>query len=80
MRHFWVRIPEKNSWFGANGLTSDAKVEANRRNALKSSGPKDRSMTRFNALKHGLKAREVAVMPYKDPARYARLLEALRED
>lgn len=41
---------------GANPL-SEAKVRANRANAQLSSGPKDTTHSRFNALKHGLSAR-----------------------
>jgi hypothetical protein len=39
--------------------TSLAKIEANRRNAQKSTGAKDTTLTRFNALKHGLLSKEV---------------------
>ncbi len=41
--------------------TSLAKVEANRKNAQKSTGPKDTSLTRLNALQHGLLSREVLI-------------------
>jgi len=44
--------------------TSLAKTESNRKNALKSTGPKTRTgkeIVKWNALKHGLLAREVAV-------------------
>ncbi len=34
--------------------TSLMKIEANRRNAQKSTGPQDTSLTRLNALKHGI--------------------------
>ncbi len=48
--------------------TSSARIEANRRNAQKSTGPrtqagKDRS--RFNALKHGMRA-EIPILPGED--------------
>ena len=49
-------------------MTSDKKVEANRRNALKSTGPKTlegKSAVRMNALKHGLLSRET-LLPGKD--------------
>ncbi len=39
--------------------TSPARIEANRINALNSTGPKDTSLTRLNALKHGILSREV---------------------
>jgi hypothetical protein len=35
---------------------SETKIEANTRNALRSTGPKDTTATRFNAVKHGLLA------------------------
>ena len=41
--------------------TSLAKIEANRNNAQKSTGPKDTSLTRLNALKHGLLSKEVLI-------------------
>jgi hypothetical protein len=59
---------------------SEAKASANRQNALKSTGPRDTSLTRFNALKHGLTAKRIIVMSKEDPAEYEALLEALRQD
>jgi hypothetical protein len=56
-------------------LTSETQVEANRRNALKSTGPKDTSLTRRNALKHGLTAEKLVVLPYEDPVEYEELVE-----
>lgn len=38
---------------------SQKQLAANRRNALKSTGPKDTSRSRLNALKHGLLSKEV---------------------
>lgn len=61
-------------------MTSDAKVLANRENALKSTGPNDSSLTRFNALKHGLTASRVVVTSYESPTEYEALVEALRQD
>jgi hypothetical protein len=40
-------------------MASIARIEGNRRNARKSTGPKDTSSTRFNAVKHGLLAEGV---------------------
>jgi len=59
---------------------SETRVEANRRNALSSTGPKDMSVTRFNALKHGLTAEKMVVTPFEDPTEYKVLVEALRAD
>ncbi len=61
-------------------LTSQAKVLANRRNALKSTGPKDASTTRFNALRHGLTSKRLVVMPFENPSEYDRLLRNFRAD
>src|SRR5215212_4982127 len=49
-------------------MTSDKKAEANRRNALKSTGPKTpegKDAVRLNALKHGLRSEE-ALLPGED--------------
>ena len=55
-------------------MTSEKKAEANRRNALKSTGPKTpegKAAVRLNALKHGLLSQEI-LLPGEDE-------EALRE-
>src|SRR5918994_7133465 len=55
-------------------MTSEKKAEANRRNALKSTGPKTpegKDAVRLNALKHGLLSQEI-LLPGEDE-------EALRE-
>ena len=59
---------------------SAAKIEANRRNCLKSTGPrtsagKDRS--RLNAVKHGARA-ETLVLPGEDPQALEERREAWR--
>lgn len=57
-------------------MTSPAKVEANRRNALRSTGPKTaegKDKVRFNALKHGLDAASV-VLPDEDAEAYRQRL------
>ncbi len=56
---------------------SAAKIEANRRNCLKSTGPRTsagKDTSRFNAVKHGARA-ETLVLRGEDP----QALEALRE-
>src|SRR5438874_9512950 len=55
---------------------SPAQLAARRANALKSTGPKDTSRTKFNGLTHGMRARTL-VLPGEDPARYERRLAAL---
>ena len=51
-------------------MTSVAQIEANRRNAKKSTGPRSesgRNKARLNAVKHGFRAEKV-VLPDEDPA------------
>jgi hypothetical protein len=61
-------------------LTSKAQIEANRRNALKSTGPSNTSLTRGNALKHGLTAEKLIVLPYENLDEYDTLLERFFEE
>ncbi len=64
---------------------SEKKIEANRRNARQSTGPKTeagKAVSRLNALKHGLLANEVVITrgDYKENEQaFAELLDALRE-
>src|SRR3712207_9186034 len=63
-------------------MTSERKVEANRKNALKSTGPKTpegRDAVRLNALKHGLLSREI-LLPGEDEAALQELGERLRAE
>jgi hypothetical protein len=49
-------------------MTSEKQAEANRRNALKSTGPKTpegKNAVRLNALKHGLLSQEI-LLPGED--------------
>src|SRR5436309_14517794 len=55
---------------------SPAQLAARRANALKSTGPKDTSRTKFNGLTHGMRAR-TPVLAGEDPDRYQRRLAAL---
>ena len=60
-------------------MASQKQIEANRRNAQKSTGPKTpegRAAVRFNALRHGLSA-ETAVIPGEDPDHFEQLRDAL---
>lgn len=61
-------------------MTSEARIEANRRNALGSTGPRDTSLTRFNALKHGLTTKKLVVTSFEKRKEYESLLESLRQD
>ena len=61
-------------------MTSDKKAEANRRNSLKSTGPRKpegKAAVRLNALKHGLLSEEV-LLPGEDEVALRELAESLR--
>jgi len=60
-------------------MTSQKQIEANRRNALKSTGAKSakgKSRSRSNALKHGLLAKDI-VLPSEDEQEFEGLRRAL---
>ncbi len=62
-------------------MTSQKQIEANRRNATKSTGPKTakgKQMARMSALKHGLQAEHV-VIPGEDPEEFEALFRGLEE-
>src|SRR5690242_15548330 len=50
----------------SDAQTSSRRADANKRNAARSSGPKSTERTRYNALKHGLRAKSL-VLPGEDP-------------
>jgi hypothetical protein len=63
--------------------TSVRQIEANRRNALRSTGPKTpkgKQISRLNALTHGLRAKDVVIPGQEDPAEFEAILRELRED
>ena len=63
-------------------MTSDKQVQANRRNALKSTGPKTpqgKDAVRLNANKHGLRSQEV-LLPGDDGEALKELDENLRAE
>jgi hypothetical protein len=63
-------------------LTSDKKIEANRQNALKSTGPRTqegKDAVRLNALKHGLLSQEV-LLPGENGESLQELEERLRAE
>lgn len=73
-----------NSLLKAKGIfmTTDKKIEANRQNALHSTGPKTtegKNAVRFNAVKHGLLSREI-LLPDEDPEILTGLSERLRAE
>jgi hypothetical protein len=62
-------------------MTSDARIEANRRNALRSTGPKTergKERSRLNALRHGMTAKQLVVSleAFGDFARFSAELRA----
>src|SRR3990170_8202095 len=66
--------------------TSLKKIEANRRNAQRSTGPKTargKTASKWNALTHGLVTTEIPI-PFapevEDPGEFRELLAALRDD
>ena len=63
-------------------MTSAKKSEANRQNALRSSGPKTpegKAAVRLNAVKHGLLSEQV-LLPGEDEAALKELSEHLRAE
>jgi hypothetical protein len=63
-------------------MTSDKKAEANRRNALKSTGPKTpegKAAVRLNAIKHGLLSQDILV-PGEDEDALKELGERMRSE
>jgi hypothetical protein len=59
-------------------MASQKQIEANRRNAQKSTGPVSdlgKATAKFNALKHGMTA-STAVLPYEDAGSYAELRDS----
>jgi hypothetical protein len=62
-------------------MTSQRRIDANRRNALLSTGPRTlqgKDAVRFNGLKHGLTARH-AVLPGEDPAAFEETVRAFED-
>ena len=56
-------------------MATPAQIQANRRNALQSTGPRSdegKAVSRFNALKTGIQAKS-QVIPGEDPAEFAQL-------
>ena len=63
-------------------MATQAQINANRANALKSTGPRSvegKSTSRFNALKHGIDAASI-VIPGEDPADYDALVGDYHRD
>lgn len=67
-------------------MATDAQIDANRRNAAKSTGPrteKSKAKARLNALKHGRRARTtdvLPVLPHEDPRQLEEQIQAWIDD
>jgi hypothetical protein len=63
-------------------MATERQIQANRRNAKKSTGPKTargRAVVRWNGLKHGLNARTL-ILPGENRADYKALLHSLEAE
>ena len=63
--------------------TSTTKLEANRRNAQRSTGPtsaEGKAASARNALQHGLSSGVLTVLPAEDPAALDRLIAGIRDE
>src|SRR4051812_10180556 len=68
---------------GVRTMATEKQLEANRRNALKSCGPRTaegKEQSRLNALKHGLTAEALDVLPDEDPAAFAGRIDTWLRD
>jgi hypothetical protein len=67
---------------GHQQMASQAQIEANRRNARKSTGPvteRGKQAAKWNALKHGMAA-ETSVLPHEDATSFADLRQTLIDE
>src|SRR4051794_28816309 len=63
--------------------TTDAKADANRRNAKHSTGPRTdagKAVTAMNARTHGILSEAAPVLPTEDAAAFAQLRERMHQD
>ena len=64
-------------------MASKNQIEANKRNALKSTGPKTKNgkaIASLNAMKHGLRSQEVTLLPTEDEEAFHKLRDSLLDD
>ena len=64
-------------------MASENQKQANKRNALKSTGPKTidgKATASLNAMKHGLRSQEVTLLPNEDEEAFYKLRESLLGD
>ncbi len=75
-------LPKQKEESRADG-TSAKQVAANRRNAMRSTGPrtpKGKEVSKFNAIKHGLRASEIVIPGLEDPQEFEALLQELCDE
>ena len=78
----WQKRLERSQETGSDGMTSERRRNANRRNGSSGRGPQTaagKAISSRNALKHGLTAR-YALLPGEDPIRYGQLRDGLMAD
>ena len=64
-------------------MASPKQLAANRRNALRSTGPRTpqgKQASKFNATKHGLSASELIIPGQEDPAEFEALFKDFLDD
>ena len=64
-------------------MATERQVEANRRNASRSTGPRTaagKERSRYNALTHGLRARGLDLLPHEDPELFRDRIDAWFDD
>lgn len=59
-------------------MTTKKQILANRNNAKKSTGPRNTSLTRFNAVKHGMTSRQPVVFQGESKEEYDKLCECIK--
>ena len=78
-----VGLPGRESGENDADGTSPKQVAANRRNAMRSTGPrtsKGKEASKFNATKHGLRASEMVIPGREDPLEFETLLQEFWDD
>jgi len=64
-------------------MTTEKQIQTNRKNAKKSSGPRDTSKSKYNALKHGILSKSIVIQTgegKEDPKEFNRILNSLVAD
>lgn len=64
-------------------MASTSQIEANRRNAKRSTGPRTpegKATVARNGVSHGLSANKFALLPWEDPAEFEQLLKGLEAE